>query len=137
MVSRHTPTRQRNNFSEGFALGLILNGRWSLAPNKIAIDLAVTGAFSVWPHADVFPQVAADMRGLDGIHALTRVNERKQRFAFYWDRSGRDIKIISRDPDWSEADPADVTYAVEMVGDHVPRDGWEFLGAEFLRRFER
>lgn len=132
-----TPTQQRNSFSEGFALGLILNGRWSLAYDKVAIDLAVTGAFREWPHAATFPQVRTDLRGLDGVHAMTRADERKQTFAFYWDRSGPELQIVSRDPDWSEEIPNDVSYAVGIISDLVPCTGWQTLGASFVARFER
>ncbi|PZF09951.1 hypothetical protein DEJ25_13275 [Curtobacterium sp. MCPF17_011] len=137
MASIQTPTQQRNSFSEGFALGLVLNGRWSLAYDKTAIDLAVTGAFRDWSHATSFPQVRTDLRGLDGVHAMTRVDERKHTFAFYWDRSGPEVRIISRDPDWSEEVPDDVSYAVGIISDFVPRVGWQTLAASFVTRFER
>lgn len=132
-----TPTQQRNSFSEGFALGLVLNGRWSLPYNKINIDLAVTGAFRNWPHAGAFPQIRTDLRGLDGVHAMSRADERKQTFAFYWDRSGPELRIVSRDRDWSAEDPDDIASAVRVVSDLVPRAGWQTLAEEFLTRFER
>lgn len=137
MASTPTPTQQRNSFSEGFALGLVLNGRRSLRDNKGVIDLAVTGAFRDWAYASSFPQVRTDLRGLDGVHAMTRVDERKHTFTFYWDQSGLDIKVISRDPDWSEDDADDVSYAVKVVSDVVPRDGWQTLAESFLSRLER
>lgn len=137
MSSTPTPTQQRNSFSEGFALGLVLNGCWALEYDKVTIDLSVTGAFRAWSHAMAFPQVATDMRGLDGIHAMTRADRKKQTFAFYWDTSGSEIRIISRDPDWSESEVDDVSYALHMVGDRVPLDGWRALGSEFLLRFQR
>ena len=137
MTSTPTPTQQRNSFSEGFALGLILNGRRTLANNKTAIDLAVTGAFRDWGYASAFPQVRTDLRGLDGIHAMTRADEGKHTFAFYWDRSGSELRIVSRDPDWSENVPDDVSYAVGIVSDRVPHAGWQSLASSFLSRFER
>lgn len=136
MSSTPTPTQQRNSFSEGFALGLVLNGCWALRYDKVAIDLSVTGAFRAWSHATAFPQVATDMRGLDGIHAMTRADRKKQTFAFYWDTSGPEVSIISRDPDWSQDEADDVSYALHMVGDRVPLDGWRTLGSEFLRRYQ-
>jgi hypothetical protein len=137
VTSTPTPTQQRNSFSEGFALGLILNGRWALANNKTAIDLAVTGAFRDWRYASVFPQVRTDLRGLDGIHAMTRVDERKHTFAFWWDRSGPELRIVSRDPDWSENVEDDVSFAVGIVSDLVPGEGWQALASSFLTRLER
>lgn len=136
MSSTQTPTQQRNSFSEGFALGLILNGRWSLIAKKVDIDPAVTGAFRDWSYANTFLQVRTDMRGLDGIHAMTRVNERKQTFAFYWERSGSELRIVSRDPDWSEKVSDDVSFAVGVISDLVPRVGWQALAAAFLTRLE-
>ncbi|AOX66249.1 hypothetical protein BJK06_11215 [Curtobacterium sp. BH-2-1-1] len=137
MASTQTPTQQRNSFSEGFAFGLILNGRWSLVYDKSVIDLAVAGAFRDWPYAATFPQVRTDLRGLDGVHAMTRVDESKRTFAFYWDRSGPEMQIVSRDPDWSEEVPDDVSYAVGVINDFVPRAGWQDLAASFLTRVER
>jgi hypothetical protein len=137
MSSTPTPTQQRNSFSEGFASGLVLNGCWALQYDKVAIDLAVTGAFRVWSHVPAFPQVATDTRGLDGIHAMTRADRRKQTFAFYWDTSGPEVRIVSRDPEWADDQPDDVSYALQMVGDQVPLDAWRTLGSEFLSRYER
>jgi hypothetical protein len=137
MPSPPPATQQRNNFSEGFALGLILNGRWGFAYDKVAVDLAVTGAVRSWSYATAFPQVLTDLRGLDGIHALTRADERKRTSVLYWDTAGPELLIVSRDPDWSEDLPDDVAYAVEAVSDNVPREGWAALGADFLARFDR
>ncbi|MDM7886576.1 hypothetical protein QUG92_15805 [Curtobacterium sp. RHCKG23] len=137
MARTPTPTQQRNSFSEGFALGLILNGRRSLPYNKIDIDLAVTAAFRNWPHAGAFPQIKTDLRGLDGVHAMTRVDERKQTSAFYWDQSGPELTIVSRDCTWSVEDSDDVSHAVRVVSDLVPQAGWQILAEEFLIRFER
>jgi hypothetical protein len=136
MASIPTPTQQRNSFSEGFALGLILNGKRTLVHAKSTIDLSVVSAFRKWSYAAAFPQVGSDLRGLDGIHALARADERKRTFAFYWDRSGPDLRIVSRDPDWSEENPDDVSYAAGVISDLVPPAGWQTLAATFLANLD-
>lgn len=135
---RATPTQQRNSFSEGLALGLVLNGCRALPYNKPTLDLAVSSAFRGWAHATSFPQVGTALRkGLDGTNAITRVDERKGTFAFYWDATGPELRIVSRDPDWSEHDPDDISYALDMIGGDIPCQAWEDLARAVLERLVR
>lgn len=133
------PRPQHSN-AKGFALGRILNGRWGSAYDKVAVDLAVTGAVRSWSYATAFPQVLTDLRGLDGIYAMTRADERKRTAVLYRDTAGPELLTVSRDPDWSEDLPDDVAYAVEAVeavSGNVPSEGCAALGADFLARFDR
>jgi hypothetical protein len=128
-----TPTQQRNRFSEGIALGIILNGRRAIPNSKQVLDGAVTKAFRGWTHASSFPQVRTDLsKGSDGLRVLTRADEGKQTAVFYWDSSGRELKVISRDEDWSEDNPDEIAYAVKQIGGEVQSQAWKDLAQAVL-----
>ena len=132
-MARLTATQQRNAVSEGFALGLLICGRDRLPFDKVMADLAFEGAWPLWSHRHVFPQVSTDIHnGTDGSLVMTRATERKQTFSLYWDRD-RELIIQSR-REGSDVVVADV---LRVLDGGVPRDAWEALAAEFLRRFER
>lgn len=135
MTPPATPTQQQNNFSEGFALGLVLRGRWSVPFKKRDVDMAVVHAFSSWVHASHFPKVASDLRGYRGARALMRVGENKQAKLFYW-KADTHLRIVRRDAVWEEASPNDVDDAVCAFGGLVPREGWEDLASAFLLELE-
>lgn len=131
------PTRQRNAVSEGMALGFVLCGRASLPFDKVGVDLAFAGAWRGWEWRNRFPQVNTDLaKGLDGVWAMTRATECKQAWALFWDTSGGQLTVQSRQPDWDPADEADLDYALRVIEGDVPAEGWMALAQEFLRRLE-
>ncbi len=133
-----TPTRQRNAISEGIALGLVLCGRTSLPFDKVRVDLAFAGAWRRWDYRGRFPQVNTDLsKGLDGVWVMTRATERKQAWALFWDTSGGELSIYSRQSDWDPEDTSDLEFALEVIDGDVPLEGWVSLAQEFLHRLER
>jgi hypothetical protein len=133
-----TPTRQRNAVSEGMALGLVLCGRDSLPFEKVDVDLAFAGAWRAWEWRNRFPQVNTDLaNGLDGTWAMTRATKSKRAWALFWDTSGGQLTVQSRQPDWDPADDDDVDFALGVIDGDVPAEGWMALAREFLRRLDR
>lgn len=131
-------TRQRNAVSEGFALGLLLNGRRSITFNKLAVDLAARRAFLDWPHRDTFPKVISDLRrNFDGFTVLTRAGETTDTSVFYWDKTGKELTIVNRDSTWAQDAPSDVAVALDVIGGDLTQDAWESLGSAFLLHFTR
>jgi hypothetical protein len=131
-----TRSRQRNAVSEGMALGLIMCDRYTLAWDKVAIDLSFVGAWRSWQYRHRFSQVDADVRkGSDGVWVMTRADERKNTSNFYWDTSGREIAIYARSV-WADEE-VDVDQAAEWIDGDVPAKGWQALAIDFLRRYER
>ena len=97
---RITPARQRNAVSEGMALGLLMAGREVLPYDKVRVDLAFGGAWRGWEFRGRFPQVGTDLRnGSDGVHVMTRADEQKHVWQLFWEREGRDLRIVAR-PQW-------------------------------------
>lgn len=72
--------------------------------------------------------------GLDGVWAMTRADERKQTFNFYWDTDGPEIAICPR-PIWSDGE-VNVDQAAQWIDGDVPANGWRELAAGFLKRFK-
>lgn len=138
-MSTLTATRQRNAVSEGLAFGLAQLDRWSLPYNKTRLDLAFEGAWRAWPHRARYPQVSTDLsRGLDGVRAMTRVNESKQTFAFFWDQTtGRGLEVVCRQSDWHATNPDDIAFAGRVIDDQIPVSGWVSLAEELLLRLDR
>ncbi len=133
-----TPARQRNAVSEGMALGIILNGHNSVPFDKLAVDLAFTGAWRIWTYASRFPQVNTDLsKGLDGMHAMTHASERHNVWVLYWDTSGRELAIYARQDDWDPTNQSDVEHALNMIDGDVRREAWESLARDFLKRMDR
>lgn len=133
-----TPTWQRNAVSEGIALGILLNGRTSVPFDKVAVDLAFTGAWRGWGYADRFPQVSTDLNnGSDGIWVMTRATNGKNVWVLYWERSGHGLNIFAGQSDWDPTDEADIAHALRMIDGGVPREGWESLAQSFLDRMDR
>ena len=133
-----TSTPQRNAVSEGMALGLGLCGRTSVPFDKVRVDLAFVGAWRGWTWRGQFPQVSTDLsKGLDGVWAMTRATEAKKAWILYWDTTGGELAIYTRQADWDSADEDDVSFALRVIDGDVPRDGWVSLAQEFLSRLER
>jgi hypothetical protein len=118
------------------ALGLIMCDRSTLPHDKVAIDLSFEGSWRLWRYRDHFPQVDTDIRkGLDGVWAMTRADDRKHTHNFYWDADGPEIVIYPR-PIWSDGQ-IDVDEAAKWIDGDVPADGWRDLAAEFLNRLKK
>lgn len=73
-------------------------------------------------------------KGLDGIWAMTRVDERKRSFNLYWQNDGGEWAIYPRGV-WS-AGQIDAGQAAEWIDGDVPAEGWCALAAAFLEHFE-
>ncbi|KAA1399908.1 hypothetical protein [Aeromicrobium ginsengisoli] len=127
-------TRQRNAVSDGVALGLLMCDQGALPYDKVRIDLSFTGAWRGWEYKARFPQVTTDLsKGLDGIWAMTRVDERKRSFNLYWQNDGGEWVIYPRGV-WSEGQ-VDAEQAADSIDGDIPADGWRKLAAAFLERF--
>ena len=66
---------------------------------------------------------------------MTRADERKHTFNFYWDTSGSEIAIYARGV-WSDEE-VDIDQAAQWIDGDVPAAGWQELATEFLRRFKK
>lgn len=130
--------RQRNAVSEGIALGLVLLGRDNFPFDKIAVDLSFAGAWRSWPYASRFPQVNTDVRkGLDGVWVMTHADEGKHVSALFWETTGGHLAIRARQHDWDPSDPEEVAFALSVIGEDIPADGWIDLAQRFLDRLDR
>jgi len=128
--------RQRNAVSEGMALGLVMCQRFTLPWDKVMVDLSFEGAWPAWAYRHRFSQVSTDLRnGSDGALVMTRADEAKHTFNFYWDATGRELVICAR-ASWSE-DVPDYERAARTIGGDVPPDGWRVLALSFLEVLEQ
>lgn len=115
---------------------MVLLGRTEIPFDKTRVDLAVVGAWRSWPLSSRFPQVSTDLKkGLDGVNALARVGEGQHTWLFWWDRSGRTLKIVTRQA-WDASDADDLNYAVSVIDDEVPIEAWRSLAAAILERMD-
>ncbi|MFC3297886.1 hypothetical protein [Clavibacter michiganensis] len=128
-----SPTQQRNSFSEGLALGMILNGHREFSYSKTSLDLAVASAYSAWSHASSFPALNAELRrSRDGTRALMRADVRKSTFAFFWETPRAMLRVVDRQPGWSERQYEDVQWAASVIGGGLTSDDWKALAADVL-----
>jgi hypothetical protein len=78
-----------------------------------------------------FSQVDTDIRyGSDGVSVMTRVDERKRTFNFYWDTSRREIDVYVRGV-WSDEE-VDVDQAAEWIDGDVSTADWQELTTKLL-----
>jgi hypothetical protein len=132
-----SPAQQRNAVSEGIALGLLMCDRDEIPYDKFRVDLAFEHAWKNWPHRHRFSQVSTDLRkGLGGSLVMTRAQEKKHTFVLYWARE-RSLVIFQRAGDWDPNDPADVHFALSVIDEEVPLEGWVSLARHFLDDFEQ
>lgn len=132
-------TNQRNAVSEGMAFGLCMLERYEFPFPKMRIDFAFEHAWRNWPdwYRSQFSQVGTDLRnGLGGSLVMTRATEKKQTFAFFWDRDYPST-IYARQQGWDSDDPADVDFALKVVGGDVPQAGWVSLAKDFVADLDR
>ena len=91
------------------ALGLLMAGRDVLPYDKVRVDLAFEGAWRGWAFRSRFPQVSTDLRnGSDGVHVMTPADEHKHVWHLFWERAGRDLRIVPRSQWEGEAIEPDV-----------------------------
>ena len=128
-------TQQRNSVSEGTALGLTMLGCWEIPYDKVAVDLAFTGAFRGWPQASLFPRVQSDLTlRWDGTSVMTRVDRRKSTYLLHWERA-RTLTIHRRISDWDVNDADDLDFAGRLVDEQLPTPVWEDLARRLLDRY--
>jgi hypothetical protein len=72
---------------------------------------------------------------LDGAHALAHAGKGQRTWLFWWDRSGRTLKIMTRQ-DWDPSEQDDLDYAVSVVDDEVSFEEWRSLAAAILEKVE-
>jgi hypothetical protein len=136
LAAKLTPTQQRNGVSEGVALGILMCGHNELPHDKIGIDFAFDDAWRGWSYRDRFPQVSTDMsKGGDGTRIMTRADEGKQTFDFYWEASGKTLRIMAR-ASWQDAEVVPSEAAATIAG-NVPAEAWKSLAEDFLARLFR
>lgn len=132
-------TNQRNAVSEGMAFGLCKLERYEFPFPKMRIDFAFERAWRNWPdqYCSQFSQAGTDLRnGLGGSLVMTGATEKKQTFAFFWDRD-YPPKIYARQQDWDSDDPDDVDFALRVIDGDVPQAGWVSLAQDFVTDLDR
>lgn len=135
MNSVPSDTQQRNSVSEGTALGLTMLSCWEIPYDKVAVDLAFTGAFRGWSQASLFPRVQSDLdQHWDGARVMTRVDRRKKTCLLHWERA-RSLTIHRRISDWDVDDAEDLDFAGRLVDERLPPLAWEDLARRLLKRF--
>lgn len=130
---------QRNTVSEGLAFGLCMLERYEFPFPKMRIDFAFEYAWQNWPdrYRGQFSQVGTDLRnGFGGSLVLTRATEKKQTFAFFWDRDYPST-IYARQQDWDSDNPDDVDFALKVIGGDVPQSAWVSLAKDFVTDLDR
>lgn len=132
-----TPAQQRNGFSEGFALGLLLNGREQLPPNTTSAEWAFRGAWRDWSHGSHFPRIGTDVKlRLNEYHIITHASETRKVFALYWAQVDGLWTVHSKGTPIDAGNPDDVQFVVSIVNEHVPAEAWAELARAFLKRAE-
>ncbi|WP_127362863.1 hypothetical protein [Brevibacterium aurantiacum] len=127
--------QQRNVVSEGFALGLLMNGTDQLPKDTIKVGFAFAGAWREWRHSSALSQVTTDLRsGLNEYIAITRADERKQTFALYWVRYENTWTVFSRSDDFDAGNPSDLEFAARTINGDLPATAWAELARTFLER---
>lgn len=131
-----TDTQQRNAVSEGIALGLLMCDCNEIPYDKMRVDLAFESAWQHWEYRDRFPRVSTDLRtGMAGSLVMTRASEGKQVWVLFWERE-RSLVICQRASDWDPNDQTDVEYALSVIGEDVPLEGWVVPARAFLDRYD-
>jgi hypothetical protein len=113
--------------------------RYEFPFQKMRLDFAFEHAWRNWPDRcrTQFSQVGTDLRnGLGGSLVMTRATEKKQTFAFFWDRDYPPT-IYARQQDWDSDDPHDVDFALKVIRGNVPRAGWISLASDFVDDLDR
>ena len=129
-----SPTGQRNGVSEGIAFGLLMLQQYEFPFPKMRLDFAFERSWRNWPdrYRSQFGQVNTDLlNGLGGSLVMTHATERKQTFAFFWDRDYPPT-IYARQQDWDSDDPNDVEFAVSVISGEIPIEGWVSLARDFV-----
>jgi hypothetical protein len=133
VMTRLSPSFQRNAVSEGFALGLLMRGCVDLPFDKLALDFAFRHAFDDWSYRHQFPRVVTDMdleRGTAPVLVMFHADEKKRTWLLYWEREGARRAVRTRG-DW-EAHPPNRDEAAARIAGDVPAEGWEELAKAFL-----
>ncbi|WP_453985865.1 hypothetical protein [Brevibacterium casei] len=129
--------RQRNGFSEGFALGLLLNGRGGLPPNTVSAELAFRRAWRNWSHGGHFPRIGSDVKlRLNEYRIITHASEARQVFTLYWAQVDGLWTVNSKGAPIDVGNPDDVQFVVSIVNERVPAEAWAELAHAFLKRAE-
>jgi hypothetical protein len=124
-----TATQQRNDVSEGTALGFALLGVYELPYSRVTVDLCFTRAFLSWPHACQYPTVVSDLhRHRDGYRVMTRATATKRSWALYWDRSNPlSIQLRGDSEEWDAGEAHDIALGIHP---DIPAEAWRSLAEE-------
>lgn len=133
-----TPAQQRNSFSEGFALGLLLNGKDQLPPNSTSAEFAFRGAWRDWSHSSHFPRIGSDVTlRLNEYRIITHAQEERQVFALYWAQVDGFWTVHSKNMPIDTANPDDVQFVVGVIEEDIPAEAWAALVSGFRDRAEK
>lgn len=130
-----TSAQQRNGFSEGFALGLLLNRRDQLPPVNGSAEFAFRGAWRGWSHSSQFPRIGSDVKlRLNEYRIITHASETRKVFALYWSQVDGLWTVHSKGAPIDTGNPDDVQFVVSVVNEQVPAEAWAELASSFLER---
>ena len=126
-----TATQQRNDVSEGTALGFALLGVYELHFSRLTLDLGFSRAFLSWPHARHYPTVVSDLhRHRDGYRVMTRVTVTKHSYALYWDRCNPLSIQLRGDFDAGNEDEANgLAFGIHPS---IPAKAWRALAEQII-----
>lgn len=124
---------QRNAVSEGFALGLLMNGLDTISYKNYhmtSVNLSLSYAWRHWSFRTRFPKVDRDFTNRRTEHYIvTHASERHRTSVFYWD----DYEIVARS-NWSF--PEEFEEAAGFIDEQVPAREWMKLVEMFVSRLQ-
>lgn len=130
-------TRQRVQFSQGFALGLLLNGRTSIEDDG-ALDFALARAFRGWPDASHFPALRPLVE-FGGRHMVAgavigHASGRRHFHVYGWEDLGGVLQVVPRSADDLSVadDPQDASEVAGIIHEDVTAESWRQLVADVL-----
>jgi hypothetical protein len=62
---------------------------------------------------------------------MSHADEQKRTLVFFWEWSGAKLTTYVRS-EWNPHDPADIKFALEVIGGDVPLEGWISLAEDFV-----
>lgn len=113
------------DFSEGIALGLLMNGHDRLPRvQKSTLELGFMAAWRRWPYRGRFSFVGLPTKK-DEIYQITYAGERHRTMHLYWN----DDHSIGKRNDWASRD--DIAHSIDPS---IPADAWGELVVDWLGR---
>lgn len=117
---------KENEFSEGFALGVLMCGREELPTNKPMFELAFNRVWRQWSYSSTYPFVGA--RGnKDEIYQMTHAGVRRGTMHLYWEG----LAVQARGED--DLNAKDIA---KSINPEIPAEAWRELVEQTFRLFE-